>query len=158
MDFLIRDAVPDDAEAISHVRVEGWRESYAHILSARFLAALDASAQVERWRDFIASGRNIVVAEVHGDVRGFAISGPARTENSPHDLELQAIYQLASMHGSGSGQALLDASIGNQPAYLWVAELNPRAIALYRRNGFRADGERMISPESENVAEVRMVR
>jgi hypothetical protein len=50
MDFLIRDAVPDDAEAISHVRVHAWRETYSGLLSPDFLAAQDAMAQVERWR------------------------------------------------------------------------------------------------------------
>ena len=78
MDFLIRDAVPDDAEAISHVRVEGWRESYAHILSAGFLAAQDASAQVERWRESIASGRTI--ATRRRDRRSLRLSVGSRAQ------------------------------------------------------------------------------
>ena len=62
------------------------------------------------------------------------------------------------MHGSGTGQALLDAAVGDRPAFLWTAEDNPRAQAFYRRNGFIADGARKIEPEWENLAEIRMVR
>ena len=43
-------------------------------------------------------------------------------------------------------------------AFLWVAELNPRAIAFYRKNRFEPDGERTVSAERENLVEIRMVR
>ena len=49
--------------------------------------------------------------------------------------------------------------------YVWfsfvgaVAELNPRARAFYRRNGFAADGTRKVgSFLGEDLAEIRMVR
>jgi GNAT superfamily N-acetyltransferase len=158
MALLIRPARVSDAEAISAIRVQSWRETYVGLLSAEFLGTLDAEAQVPRWRDQIAGGRNILVAEVDGETRGFAIAGPAREANPPRDLELQVIYQLATEHGSGSGQALLDAAIGDRPAVLWVAEQNPRAQAFYRRNGFAADGTRKVVEEWDNLVEIRMVR
>jgi hypothetical protein len=65
---------------------------------------------------------------------------------------------MASLHGSGSGQGLLDAVIGTEPAFLWTAELNPRAQSFYRRNGFVADGARKVAESWENLAEIRMVR
>ena len=158
VDFLIRAARVDDAEAIAAVRTRSWRESYAHILSPEFLAALDPTAGVAGLRAAIGRGATMPVAEVDGEVRGFAIAGPAREDDAPRDLELNLIYQLASLHGSGSGQALLDSAIADRPAFLWVAELNPRAIAFYRRNGFEADGAAKVSAEWENLAEIRMVR
>lgn len=72
--------------------------------------------------------------------------------------ELDMIYQLASMHGSGSGQALLDATIADAPAFLWTAELNPRAQAFYRRNGFEPDGAREVRADWESLVEIRLVR
>lgn len=158
MSFVIRAAVPDDAEAIVSVRVQSWRESYSHILSAEFLAAQGPTARVGGWRRGIESGATIVVAEVDGEVQGFAAAGRPREDDAPRDLELQLIYQLASLHGSGTGQALLDAALGDRPASLWVAELNPRAQAFYRRNGFEADGARTVAEEWENMSEIRMVR
>ena len=55
--------------------------------------------------------------------------------DAPRDLELESLYVLASRHGSGAGQSLLDAVISDRPAYLWVADNNPRARAFYTRNG-----------------------
>lgn len=68
------------------------------------------------------------------------------------------IYVLASEYGSGAAQALLDATLGDSPASLWVADPNPRAQAFYRRNGFLPDGERTVAAKWENLAEIRMVR
>jgi len=66
---------------------------------------------------------------------------------------------VASAHGSGAGQALLHAAVGDSPAYLWAADDNPRAEAFYRRNGFDPDGgvERQTFHGAEMVT-VRMVR
>jgi L-amino acid N-acyltransferase YncA len=158
MSRVIRPAVPEDAEAIARIRVASWRESYNHFLSAEFLAAQDAAADVERWRDGIERGATVFVSEVDGEVRGFAHAAPAREEDAPRDWVLGLIYQLSSEHGTGSGQELLDAVVGDRPAYLWVAEENPRAIAFYRRNGFELDGARKVEPAWENLVEVRMVR
>ena len=158
MAYLIRAARLDDAEAIAAVRVQSWRDAYAHLLSAEFLAALDPTRGIGWLRSVIEGETSVVVAEVDGTVEGFAIAGPPTLDDPPRDLELGLIYQLPSLHGSGSGQALLDAVVADRPAYLWTAELNPRANAFYRRNGFEPDGTRKVEPEWENLAEIRMVR
>lgn len=156
--ITVRPAVPDDADAIVDIRNTGWREAYAHLLSPEFLANLTNDA--ESWRDGIARAvRSVtVVAELDGAVVGFAHAGPATEEDAPRDWCLPMIYQYSSAHGSGTGQALLDAAIGDRPAYLWTAEDNPRALAFYRRNGFTPDGTRKTIPDWENLAAIRMVR
>ena len=154
MSFIVRPATVDDALGIATVHVTSWRESYSGFMSPGFLAAMSIPERAVGWRASVE--RNpITVLEVDGDVRGFSIAGHG---DGPRDLELRLLYQLASEHGTGSGQALLDAAIGDRPAHLWVAELNPRAQAFYRRNGFEADGERKVEPLWENLAEIRMVR
>ena len=158
MGLQLRPARPEDALAIATVRVRGWRETYT-FLSAQLLASMDPAAREEQLRDQIELGiGTFVVAEVDGEVRGFAVAGPPAEDDAPRDLELAMIYQVASMHGTGSGQALLEAVIGTEPAFLWTAELNPRAHSFYRRNGFEADGERKVAVHWENLAEIRMVR
>lgn len=156
--ITIRPAVPEDAERIADIRVTGWRESYAHLLSPEFLAGI--ASNPERIRVSIAAGTPVVVAELRGEVVGFACaSAPHEGEvDPPRNLQLWFIYQYARAHGSGTGQALLDAAIGDRPAYLWTAEGNERAQAFYRRNGFVSDGARKIEAEWENLAEIRMVR
>jgi ribosomal protein S18 acetylase RimI-like enzyme len=156
--IAVRPAVPDDAERIADIRVTGWRETYAHLLSAEFLERMTSNS--DRIRASIERGTPVVVAELDGEVVGFACASTPFDEevDPPRDLQLWFIYQYARAHGSGTGQALLDATIGDRPAYLWVAEGNPRATAFYRRNGFIPDGARKVAPEWENLAEIRMVR
>lgn len=156
--ITVRTAVPDDAERIADIRLTSWRETYAHLLSAEFLERMTSNPA--RIRASIEDGTPVVVAEIDGDVVGFACaSTPFEDEpDPPRDLQLWFIYQYARAHGSGTGQALLDAAVGDCPAFLWVAEGNPRAIAFYRRNGFTPDGTRKVAPDWENLAEIRMVR
>lgn len=158
MTFLVRPARISDAKAISAIRVQGWRETYVDLLSPEFLEKQNPADSVPWWRRAIERGFTIAVSEVEGQVRGFAASGPPTDDDSPRDLELWLLYQLASEHGTGSGQALLDAVIGDEPASLWVAEQNPRARAFYERNGFVADGTSKALAEWENLVEIRMVR
>jgi GNAT superfamily N-acetyltransferase len=157
--ITVRPAVPDDADTIVDIRNTSWREAYAHLLSPEFLANL--LDDTERFRDGIARAvRSVtVVAELDGEVVGYAYAGPRPDdEDVPRDWGLFHIYQHARVYGSGTGQALLDAAVGDRPAYLWTAEDNPRALAFYRRNGFTPDGTRKTITEWENMAAIRMVR
>jgi len=65
---------------------------------------------------------------------------------------------LRARHGIGNGQALLDATLGDSPAALWVAKNIPRAEAFYRRNGFELNGAEAIDPATPLFIGVRMVR
>lgn len=160
--LTVRTADVQDADAIAAVHVQAWREAYAHLLPAEFLAALDVEARAARWRGIIAEPDvDVLVAVVEGSVVGWASAGPGRGGRgaTPRDRELEGIYVLAAQHGTGAGQRLLDAAVGSAPAYLWVAEGNPRAEAFYRRNGFRRDGaaqHEQIGPTGLDA--VRMVR
>jgi ribosomal protein S18 acetylase RimI-like enzyme len=99
------------------------------------------------------------VAEQREQIVGFAVAGPARDADAPRELELYAIYLLAAQHGSGLAQGLIDATLGEQPASLWVAEDNPRALRFYGRNGFEPDGASKDDPMGdESIREIRMVR
>jgi len=154
--IVVRKAVPDDAERIVDIRRTGWREAYGHLLSAEYLAAMPVDP--ERWRGIIEAGSPTMVAELDGEVVGVVSAGPPQDTEPPRDLQLWMIYQYSRAYGSGTGQAMLDAAIGDAPAYLWVAEDNPRARAFYSRNGFVPDGARDVHPHAENLAEIRMVR
>lgn len=153
-----RPAVPDDADAIVNIRNTGWREAYAHLLSAEFLAGLSTDAEWLRRAIANAERTVTVVAELDGEMVGFAVATPSMEPDAPREWLMPMIYQYARAHGSGTGQALLDAALGDRPAYLWTAEDNPRAIAFYRRNGFLPDGTRKTEPDWENLAAIRMVR
>lgn len=157
----VRSAVPADAEAIAEVHVACWREAYAHVLSPAFLAALDVDARCLQWARRLANpdpDRLVVVAVTDDRIVGLALSGRSRDTPPVRELQLDALYVLADQHGTGLGQALLDAALGGRPAALWTAEDNPRARAFYTRNGFTPDGARKIEPWLEDLAEVRLAR
>ena len=97
------------------------------------------------------------MAEVEGELIGFSVAGPARDPEPPVELELYAVYVRRLWYGTGVGQALTEAVIGDRPACLWVLETNLRARAFYARNGFRPDGERQWYA-GLGAWEVRLVR
>lgn len=156
----MRAPVVEDAPAIHAVHRASWLETYAHLLEAAVIERRYADAERWRasWRELIARGV-VSVAERDGRVVGWAYAVP--TGGGPRDRELEGIYLLAEAHGSGLGQALLDAVIGDAPAFLWVAEGNPRAEAFYRRNGFERDGavdRHRVASDGTALTAVRMVR
>lgn len=157
---VLRTAVPGDGASIARCHIACWREAYAHLVSDEFLEGLDVEERADMWERAIARrGPEVPVADVEGEIVGLAGASPRRDEDEGlPDLELRLIYVRAAYHGTGTGQRLLDAAIGDGPAYVWVAEDNPRAHSFYRRNGFRPDGARKIEPAFEDMAEVRMVR
>ncbi len=91
------------------------------------------------------------------EVIGFSIHGPARDDDRT-GTELFALYVLQEHYGSGAGQRLLDAAIGDSPACLWAAAENPRALRFYEKNGFRPDGVRRTDADADGLEEIRLVR
>lgn len=159
--ITVRPAVLDDAERIAFVHATSWRETYG-----RFVDDPDHSPwfavepRIAMWRtNLIEHTFDTVVALDGDDLVGFAgthATPPTADEQPVRPEELTMLYVLALAHGSGAGQALLDAALGERPASLWVAEDNPRAKAFYRRNGFTADGATSSFGPIERA--VRMVR
>ena len=101
------------------------------------------------------------LAESSGQIIGFAFASPSfgpEGQQLPRDRQVFSIYVTAAHHGSGVGQALLDATAGDAPAMLWVAKDNPRAVAFYRRNGFEFDGAEQTDPGAPDIVDARMVR
>jgi L-amino acid N-acyltransferase YncA len=156
----VRPALASDAPAIAAVHVQAWRETYAHLMPADFLAALDVERRTAGWTEVIADGVTDVFVALDGeDVVGWATAGPGRAPCGGGTRELEGIYLLGTAYGSGAAQQLLDAAVAEGPAHLWMADDNPRAEAFYRRNGFSRDGaETHRSFGSVDVRLVRMTR
>jgi len=161
MSIEVRRAVPVDARGIAEVHVRAWQDTYAHLVPADSLARLSVDQRERRWGEILAPGGGSAnwVATDGATIVGFAGSSAARDSDAPRMLELQSIYLLASHHGGGAGQQLLDAAISTAPAYLWVANDNSRARAFYLKNGFEPDGaEDTHSIAGTPVLAIRMVR
>lgn len=164
MNVEIREPLLTDAAAIAALNVSTWRETYERLLPDGFFTPEFTQSRLDMWNHVLSNPspeRILRVAELDGELVGFAFAGPsfgAEGEALPRDRHLYSIYVSAIHHGSGAGQALLDAVLQQQPAMLWVATENPRAIAFYQRNGFAFDGHEQVDPMAPGVVEGRMVR
>ncbi len=112
-----------------------------------------------RWEHSLRDeSRRTVLAIAGGVVVGLCSAGPGRDADLAAVTELYALYVRASWHGTGLADRLIEPVIGGSAAYLWVADLNPRARRYYTRHGFAADGPGKENPEFGGIREVRMVR
>lgn len=159
--ITVRTATAADAADIARVQVRGWHEAYTGRMPQSVLDSLDEVHRTEVWGRIITTGRSATwVAERDGAIIGFASAGPTMDEDGiPGRTQLYAIYVLADHYGSGAGAALLTATIGEEPASLWVLADNPRARAFYAKHGFAPDGvEQDDTAWGEPIHEVRLVR
>jgi len=158
--LTVRPATVADAQAIGVCLRTCWRQAYRGLLSQEWLAAMDDAERAQMWRQALAESTapNLTVAEIDDRVIGFAAAGTSNDDPPVRDLELYALYVLESAYGTGLGQRLFDSAVSIRPCSLWVAEGNARAIAFYRRQGFRPDGASKRIVEWEGLAVIRMVR
>jgi ribosomal protein S18 acetylase RimI-like enzyme len=162
MEYRIRRATADDADAVVRMHTQAHEECYGHLLPPDFFAGRRASIpeRVKKRRPYLAGTEpRIIALDSDDEIVGFADAGPGRDEDRPQELELYAIYTLSRSHGTGLGAALLAAALADSAAYLWVLEDNPRARAFYEKHGFQADGKRaVLPPDWHALPELRMVR
>jgi ribosomal protein S18 acetylase RimI-like enzyme len=158
--WRIEEPTVDDADELGLIHVAIWRQAYSGLMAAEYLDGLDPEAFASSWRTRMADPLpgivRLVVRDDEGIV-GFSTAGPPRIDDAPADLELYAINLLPRAHGTGVADDLLDATIGDRAAYLWVIEGNERAVSYYRKRGFTDDGGRDVDKES-GANEIRMVR
>jgi ribosomal protein S18 acetylase RimI-like enzyme len=159
MTIEVRPAELSDARGIAEVHVQGWREAYSHLVPAESLARLSVEQRERRWAELIVAATPAVWVATDGRLIGWATTSTGHAAEAPRDLELEGLYILASHYGSGAGQALVEAAVGDSPAFLWVADDNPRDRAFYARNGFQPDGaSKRGSLAGTDILAVRMVR
>lgn len=167
-DFLLRPIVAADAVEIGTMHVRIWQHTYAGMMDQAKLDALQPQSRIDRWREQIiptltareSDGESVTrcaVDEATGRIAGFGTGGRPRDDDPPRSIELWSLNVLPQFHGSGAARQLLDALIGDRPAYLWVAAQNARAIGFYRKHGFELDGGTQYDDDWA-CDEARMVR
>jgi GNAT superfamily N-acetyltransferase len=157
-DFTVGRATVDDAAGIAGVHVQVWRDTYADMVEPGELDELSLERRTERWRTNLEAEAEAWVAVTGDGIVGFA-GATSHDEQAVRPRELQCIYVLVGHHGTGIAQALFDAAIGDVPAFLFVAQGNPRATRFYERNGFAFDGASESYPLVRTpITSLRMVR
>jgi RimJ/RimL family protein N-acetyltransferase len=150
MEPIVRKAKPCDAEEISIIHNNAWREGYKGIMPDEFLSSLTVEDRMSMWKEALTSQDkgSYVVSELQGVLQGFSVFGPARDVDisSSSAGELVALNVNPRMWGHGIGSALINYVIKSavekewNVLCLWVIESNSRAINLYKRFGFEKEG------------------
>jgi len=157
--FHLRPATEADAANLAQVHVQAWREAYAGMIPDAVLAALNPAQRAAMWRDSLARGTVVHLAERHATLVGFGTGRPQSDASLPYSGEIAAIYVLRCAQRFGIGRALMAAvardllAQGHAGATLWVLEANSPARRFYaalggkvvasreeERDGFRANG------------------
>ena len=153
----IRRATASDGEEIARIHVEAWRDSYAALLPAEYLARLDSRIEAARWNRTSGMSRrtdNTLVADANGEVAGYAIIGPARGHREPPSGEVYALYVETDWRERGIGRALIETAFdtfrrrGLAQAVIWCLEGNFAGRGFYERCG----GRRLPESRVEDVA------
>ncbi|MFG1879292.1 GNAT family N-acetyltransferase [Sphaerisporangium sp. NPDC049003] len=166
---VVREMREPDIEAVSSVRVAGWRTAYAGILPQSYLDGLsvEQDARGRRKRFARADGTTLdLVAEDAGAVVGWLAMGPCRDADArPGDGEIYALYVRPDVIGTGAGRTLARAALraAGERSYrrllLWVLEANARARRFYGSAGFVPDGTRSLwEVAGASVPEIRYHR
>jgi GNAT superfamily N-acetyltransferase len=157
---VVREARPDDAEAIARVHVRTWQEAYTHAFPADALASLSVERWTAQWQEWLEPGDiTVLVAEEGGEVRAFASAGPSRDEEGVG--ELYAIYVEPSRWGRGLGLDLILETerrlrgAGFRAAMLWVLEDNPHARGFYESGGWAPEVTRRQTFLGVEINEIR---
>lgn len=149
MSWTIRQASPDDANALALIGSATFLEAFAEVIEGRDIVAHGASAHsAEAYRKYLASGGAAWLAETSlGAPIGYALNTvPDLPGMQDGDRELKRIYVLSRWHGSGLAAALMERSITEASGYsrllLGVYKHNERALAFYTKHGFAPIAER----------------
>ena len=147
----VRRAEPDDADALGAIHVASWRAAYPGLMPQAYLDGLDAGDRAARWRDTLEvpprDPRTVrLVAELDGEVAGFAVAGAASGDETDEVGEVYTLNVDPAAWGSGAGRALLAAceehlaAQGFTEAVVWLHPDNARSRAFYEQQGWGADG------------------
>jgi GNAT superfamily N-acetyltransferase len=170
-DVSARIAWAEDAPAMAAVQVRAWRASYADLLPAEVLDALDPEQIAEGWREALsrpADARNrVLVALERNLVTGFLVTGPA----TDPDCDPGATGELADLtvdpdkRGVGHGSRLLQAGADTlvadrfDRAVTWLPAGDDATRAFLTSSGWGPDGaHRTLDLLGDGTTTVKQVR
>lgn len=152
-ELTIRDATPDDLQALAALSRKTFNDKFAHLYDPEDLASfLEESHSEATYRPWLADPDNLIrVAELEDGTLGAyllcsKLSLPAANPR-PGAVELKRVYVDGPLQGRGLGSRFIDEALAwararNAPEmYLSVFSGNPGAQRLYARLGWEKVAE-----------------
>jgi len=136
----VRRATVDDAPLIAQVRIDSWRATYRGLIPDAYLDGMKVEDSTRMWTRVLGAASDAActfVAEVEGELVGFAAGITLAERKLDFDAELTALYVLPSAQRAGIGRRLLTevaATLGAAGApnlLLWVLAQNKKARDFY---------------------------
>jgi len=140
--YAIIPAGPGDDAELARVHVQSWRETYAGILPADYLARMSTPLHARRWRSRLMriSGEITLVAEGPRGLVAYA-SGQSSRSGDETEGEITTLYVTRSAQACGLGRRLLTgvartlADRGATSLVIWVLRENLLAQGFYEHLG-----------------------
>lgn len=170
-DRSVRVAWVADAPAMGRVQVAAWQASYAGVVPAETLDAMDADEVAQTWAESIrrpplATYRALVALERNAVV-GLAAVGPSGDPDAEagRDAEITVLVVEPSARGEGHGSRLLAAAVDTARAdgftrlTTWVLADDDEVREFLHSAGWEPDGaHREVTPSDDANAAARQVR
>ena len=143
-DLLVRDARPDDAEAVARIYIDSWNTGFGDLMRKKEFD----SELIERWRVTLSGAlpARWWVAPRDGAIHGLVGIGPCR---DPVDASLGEVDTVAvdpDRWRTGVGRVLMRRALeylrldGYREARLWTLAEYPPAAAFYDAMGWSLNG------------------
>ena len=142
--IIIRNATIDDTEEIADIKIDGWQTAYRGIIDDDFLDNMDRDKEIEKKKQNINDGVNIIVAELNKNIVGFCLyrNYNKDTEKYPKaDCEISSLYIKSNLKRNGIGRQLIQYAIellrkeGKQRMILGCLKENYPSRAFYEKMG-----------------------
>ena len=158
-EYMIRKNRLEDQEQMAHIKVDGWRNAYDNIVSAKYLKSLDYQKQTERYIASFEEYKDLVIVAVKGDeVLGYSCYDIK--ENEKYDSELVSLYIKPGLLNKGIGSSLLKETAkilyerNCKNMIIWCFKDNENAKSFYKELGGNIVEEKIAVIGDESYEEV----
>jgi GNAT superfamily N-acetyltransferase len=161
--YIIREAVPSDAEGTAYVHVKAWQTSYGGMIEQSYLDNINYDQRLELRKKILYSEGTLQLIVIFGEqIIGFADAGPLRPQPYNEQFfpsqeanvkygEIFAIYLLAEHQRKGLGKKLYQEcrqwfkAQSYDHFVTWGLANNTRARRFYESEGGELIGETIVN-------------
>lgn len=137
----IRRAEPEDARAISEAHRLSWQHTYAGLIPHNPLMRMIERRGEKWWRIATRGPATLLVADVAGEIAGYATVGYNRARGLTHEGEIYELYLKPEYQGIGLGTRLFSecrsllGSLGYRGLVAWCLEDCDLTTRFFRSHG-----------------------